>query len=150
MHIISFGERFEKDLLFFKNLDREDGREKERERNINVWLPLVCPNCGPDPQPRHVPWLGIEPVTFWFAGQHSMHWATPARADLHTLCVCVCVCVAVLQGLFSRSGILFGQGALGFAYMWELGEKLVSFPVFRFLFINFWVFCAIWIKMLYR
>ena len=32
--------------LFFKDfiylfLEREEGREKERERNINVWLPLV-------------------------------------------------------------------------------------------------------------
>ena len=23
-----------------------DGREKERERNINVWLPLMCPPPG--------------------------------------------------------------------------------------------------------
>ena len=36
---------------------------------------------GPGLQPRHVPWLGIEPVTFWFAGQHSIHWATPTRAS---------------------------------------------------------------------
>ena len=25
---------------------------------------------GPGPQPRHVPWLGIEPATLWFAGWH--------------------------------------------------------------------------------
>ena len=37
---------------------------------------------GPGPKPRHVPWLGIEPVTLWFAGQHSIHWATPGRAHL--------------------------------------------------------------------
>ena len=33
----------------FKNylfLDREEGREKERERNINVWLSLTCPRTG--------------------------------------------------------------------------------------------------------
>ena len=34
-------------LYFFKEfiylfLERGEGREKERERNINVWLPLVC------------------------------------------------------------------------------------------------------------
>ena len=34
------------------------------------------------PQPRHVLWLGIQPVTLWFAGWHSIHWATPARAIL--------------------------------------------------------------------
>ena len=34
------------------------------------------------PQPRHVPWLGIKSATFWFAGQRSIHWSTPARAFL--------------------------------------------------------------------
>ena len=34
--------------MFFKDfiylfLERGEGREKERERNINVWLPLKCP-----------------------------------------------------------------------------------------------------------
>ena len=38
-------------LLFFKDfnylfLERGEGREKERERNINVWLPLACPQPG--------------------------------------------------------------------------------------------------------
>ena len=27
-------------------LERGEGREKERERNINVWLPLACPVLG--------------------------------------------------------------------------------------------------------
>ena len=40
-----------KDLFFKKDfiyliLDRGEGREKERERNINVWLPLSCPLLG--------------------------------------------------------------------------------------------------------
>ena len=35
---------------------------------------------GPGPQPRHVPWLGIELVTLWFSGRRSIHWATAARA----------------------------------------------------------------------
>ena len=26
---------------------------------------------GPSPQPRPVPWLGIEPATVWLSGQHS-------------------------------------------------------------------------------
>ena len=45
-----------------------------------MWLPLMRPQPGPGRQPRHVHWLGIELTTFWFAGQHSIHWATPARA----------------------------------------------------------------------
>ena len=61
-------------------LEREEGREIERERNIDVWFPLVHPLLGPGPQPRHVPWLEIELATFWFSDQSSIHWATPARA----------------------------------------------------------------------
>ena len=38
-------------LLFFKDfiylfLDRREGEEKERERNINVWMLLPCPQLG--------------------------------------------------------------------------------------------------------
>ena len=41
-----------------------------------------APYWGPSPQPRHVSWLGIELATLRFAGRHSVHWATPARADV--------------------------------------------------------------------
>ena len=41
---------------------------------------LHVPHQGPGPQPRHVPWLGIEPATLWFTAWCSIHWATPARA----------------------------------------------------------------------
>ena len=43
---------------------------------------LSNPHWGPGPQPKHVPGLGIKPATLWFAGRHSVHWATPARAGL--------------------------------------------------------------------
>ena len=38
-------------LVFFKGfiylfLERGEGREKERERNISVWLPLTWPSLG--------------------------------------------------------------------------------------------------------
>ena len=36
-------------------LERGEGRRKERERNINVWLPLKHPLLGTWPQLRHVP-----------------------------------------------------------------------------------------------
>ena len=66
--------------LIYLFLERGERREKERERNINVWFPLSCAAYwGPGPLPRHVPWLGIETVTLWFSDQHSIHWATPAR-----------------------------------------------------------------------
>ena len=72
-------------FFFFKRfiylfLERGEGRKKERERNFNVWLPLVHPPTGgPGLQPRHVPWLIIDLVTFCFTVRHSIHWATPAR-----------------------------------------------------------------------
>ena len=74
---------FLKDLIYLL-LERGAGREKERERSISVWERLVAshkvPNQGPGLEPRHVPWLGIEPAAFQFTGQRSVHWATPTRA----------------------------------------------------------------------
>ena len=68
---------------------RERGREREREgekhqcvRDTLIGCLLHAPNQGPVLQPRHVPWPGIKPVAFYFSGQHSIHWATPARAAL--------------------------------------------------------------------
>ena len=58
------------------------GRRRGRETSMCGYL-LYAPHWGPGLQPRHVPWLGIEPATLCFAGQHSIHWATPARAGIH-------------------------------------------------------------------
>ena len=76
---------FLKDVIYLF-IERGEGREKERERNIAVWemywlvsCLLHNPNWGPGPQPRRVPWLGIELVTFLVTGWHLIHWATPAR-----------------------------------------------------------------------
>ena len=41
----------------------------------------LTPYWGPGPQPRHVPWQVIKPVTLRFAGRRSIHWATPARSQ---------------------------------------------------------------------
>ena len=56
------------------------GRKTGRE----TWMcgcPLCTPYWGPGPQPRHMRWLGIEPVTLCFTVCSSIHWATPARAN---------------------------------------------------------------------
>ena len=47
---------FLKDFIYLA-LERGEGREKEREGNIDVWLPLTgpVPNWGPGPQPRGAP-----------------------------------------------------------------------------------------------
>ena len=41
------------------------------ERNTSQ-LPLACvPNGTKPTQPRHVPWSGIKPMTFWFSNQRG-------------------------------------------------------------------------------
>ena len=71
-----------KDFIYLF-LDSGERREKESERNINVWLPLTCPTLGNlASNPRYVPWLGFEPVTLWFAGWRSIHWATLVKVPL--------------------------------------------------------------------
>ena len=46
---------------------RERGREGERGRETSMCGCLSHgPHWGPGLQPRHVPWLGIEPATVWF------------------------------------------------------------------------------------
>ena len=76
-------------MIFFKRFHlfifRGRGRGGEREGERHPCMAASChlpPYWGPGPQPRHVPWLGIELVTLWFSGQNSIHWATPARALL--------------------------------------------------------------------
>ena len=71
---------------FFKRfhliLEKERGKENDRERNINVWLPLMCPPTGDLARnPGMCPDWESNQWTLWFTGQHSIHWATPARAD---------------------------------------------------------------------
>ena len=71
---------FCKDFIYFIFREGEE-REKGRETSMCGCLSRA-PNQGPGLQPRHVPWLGIEPMTLWFAGVCSIHWATPARTAL--------------------------------------------------------------------
>ena len=64
---------------FYLFLDRWEGWEKERERNISMWLPLMCPLPGTGPTTQACALSGNQ-TNIWFAGQCSIHWATPARA----------------------------------------------------------------------
>ena len=45
------------------------GGEREGEKYQCVVASHVAPHWGPGPQSRHVPRLGIEPVTLWFIDQ---------------------------------------------------------------------------------
>ena len=67
--------------------DRERDTERERqerqtEKEISVrekyWLVAshTCPDQGLKPQPKCVPWLGIEPTTFWCGDDAPTNWAT--------------------------------------------------------------------------
>ena len=70
---------FLKDFISFQR-GGQRGRKRGRETSMCGWLSCT-PYWGPGPQPQHVPWLGLKLVTFWFAGQRSIHWATPARVE---------------------------------------------------------------------
>ena len=48
------------------------GRKRGRETSTCSCVSHT-PYWGPGLQPRQVLWLGIEPVTFGFAVQHSVH-----------------------------------------------------------------------------
>ena len=68
-------------ILFIVFREGKGRRKTGKETSICGCL-LHAPYWGRGLQPRHVPWLGIELVIVWFAGWHSIHWATPARAQI--------------------------------------------------------------------
>ena len=71
---------------FYLFLERGEGREKKRERNMDVrekhWLvaSYTSADQGPNLQPRHVPRPGIGLATFHFVGWCPTNWVTPVRA----------------------------------------------------------------------
>ena len=62
-------------------LDRGEGRETDRKRNINVWLPLVHPLLGTWPAIQACAWLGIELATM-FGSQAGAQSAEPHQPEL--------------------------------------------------------------------
>ena len=80
-------------------LGRGEGRERGRETSMCACL-LCAPYWGSGLPPRHVPWLGIKPVTLWFAGQCAIYWATPAR-DRDVL-----ILLMIIQVFTSGTGVL--------------------------------------------
>ena len=73
-------------FIFLKYF-REGKREREREGGETSMCGCLLSTLywGHGLQPKHVPWLGIQLTTLWFAGPHSIHWATPARALMRIL-----------------------------------------------------------------
>ena len=74
-----------KDFIYLLFRQRgKGGRKRGRETSMRVCLSCT-PYWGPGLQPRHVPPLGIKPVTLWFSGPCSTHWAVPAGFFLNFL-----------------------------------------------------------------
>ena len=75
---------FLKSILFI-SFFLERGKEKERERNINVWLPLTWPLLGTWPATQASALTGnwtSDPLVRRLA---VIHWAIPARADYQNI-----------------------------------------------------------------
>ena len=70
-------------------LERREGTEEEREETPmcerNNRLPLSHPQLGTWPATQACALTGIELVTFPFVGGHPADWATPVRANHHSL-----------------------------------------------------------------
>ena len=73
-------------ILFIYFLERGEGREKDRERNINecVVVSHMPPHWGPGLQPRFVPRPGIQPANLWFAGYTQS--TEPHQPGLSCIC----------------------------------------------------------------
>ena len=99
-------------ILFIYFLKRgKGGRKRGRETSICCCL-SHGPHWGPGLQPKHVPWLGIKQATLWFAGLHSIHWTTPAKAK-----------VKFLNLLFSTPFCPYFVNGLNIIYVQARGEK---------------------------
>ena len=69
-------------LRFYLFIFREKGREAERERNSNVWLPLTWLPLGTWPATQaHAP-TGNRTHNLLVPSPCWIHWATPARAGI--------------------------------------------------------------------
>ena len=73
-----------KKILFIEKGER---REKERERNISVWLPLRCPLLGTWPTTQACALTGNQTSDPLVYRPALSHWATPARAVYTFLCI---------------------------------------------------------------
>ena len=88
IHIVVFStlwiyDSFLKDFIYFRQRGREG--EKEGETYQCVVASQASPTGDLTCKPSYVPWLGIKPATLWITVQCSIHWTTPARAELMTL-----------------------------------------------------------------
>ena len=101
-------------LGFYLFIFREEGSQGERGEKHQFVVASHAPYWGPGPKPRHVPWLGIKPVTFWFTGLYSVHWAIPASAITLNHASIKCV------DFFTRLSLCSGHLFYYFLSNWEI------------------------------
>ena len=86
---------------FFKRfyLLLERGRERERGRETAMCGCLSgAPYWGPGPQTRHMPWLGIEPVTLWFTGSTQSSQGISSVFEILTWGLFIdCLCLSIRE-----------------------------------------------------
>ena len=61
-----------KDFIYLFS-ERGVAKEKEKERNINVWLPFTCPLLWTWPATQACALTGNRAATPWFADLRSIH-----------------------------------------------------------------------------
>ena len=93
-----------------------------------------APYWGPGLQPRHVPWLGIDLATLWFAGRCSIHWATPATAN-HSILKSVCdnsnIWISCKSFLLSILSLNFWQSYLFLHAYFSLHSKHCAWKIIQ-------------------
>ena len=63
---------FKEDFIYLF-LERRQGKGKERERNINVWLPLMCPPLNTWPATQACALTGNQTSDPLVHSPHSIH-----------------------------------------------------------------------------
>ena len=80
---------FFKKFIYLLFLERGEGREKERERNLIMWLPVMWPQLGTWPATQACALTGNRTGNPSVCSLRSIHWATPTRATLYCHSYCV-------------------------------------------------------------
>ena len=129
---------FKKRFYLFIFREGKGGRKRGRETSMCGCLSGGA-HWGPGPQPRHVPWLGIELATLWFPACVQLTEVHQPGLDFLFLRLCVSV--------FSRFFFFFFnkvfQEFVSFIDLFEIGSLSIYQFHFSFKCIDF-CFCFYW------